>query len=1753
MPAFPARVPRDFPGARLTCAGLGLLALAAGRWLPAQRTWTLHEFEKQQLASEFFCEGASFGDVNGDGKGDVIAGPYWYAGPDYKQRHEIYAPKPFDPAVYSDNFFAFPYDFDGDSALDVLFVGFPGQKATWYRNPGKGEGAWTAHVVFEVVDNESPAFLDLTGDGKPELVCQHGDRLGYAEPDWQEPGKPWTFRAVTPPGRGGRFTHGLGAGDVDGDGRLDLLARVGWWRQPQTLGGNWQHEPFPFGERGGAQMYAYDVDGDGDGDVITSLNAHGHGLAWFEQVVQDGKRTFVPHRIMGSVPAENEYGLVIGNLHALALADMNGDGLLDLVTGNRWWAHGGRDQADREPALLYWFELVREATGARYLVHEIDGDSGVGTQLVVGDVDGDTLPDVVVGNKKGTFLHRHRARNVSRAAFLDAQRQQITKLRASGKIVDRSGLLPAGADGKALNLDLETGDLRDWTATGEAFAKMPVESDTVHPRRDDMHSRHQGRYWIGTYERNGDGPRGTLTSAAFPVTHPFASFLVGGGSSPDTRVELVEVASKKVVFAASGRDREDLAPRFVDLRALRDKQLQIRLVDDHSGHWGHVNFDDFRFHAESPDVAAAALADARGASPLGMAPKESAARMTVPQGFHVDLIAGEPDLHQPVGFCLDERGRIWVAEAHSYPVRQPDGQGKDNILVFEDKDADGSYETRTVFCSGLNLVSGLEVGFGGVWIGAAPHLLFIPDRDQDLKPDSEPQVLLDGWGYQDTHETLNGFLWGPDGWLYGCHGVFTHSKVGKPGTREDQRAPINAGIWRYHPTRHEFEVFAWGTSNPWGVDFDDHGQAFATACVIPHLFHVIQGARYQRQAGQHFGRFVFDDIETIADHVHYLGADPHGGNDVSETVGGGHAHCGAMVYLGDGFPESYRNAVFMSNIHGNRINMDVPRRLGSGFTASHGADLLLANDPWFRGINLKYGPDGSVFLIDWYDKQACHLSRTEAWDRSNGRLYRIRYGDLVPKRVDLSALAPAKLVALQTHKNDWYVRTARRLLQEKPPTAEVRTALKAMVTGEPTTPRRLRALWAQHCTGGIDAQAQSKLLAHEDEHLRAWTIQLALEDRVLEPELQARFERMAAEDPSPVVRLYLASALQRLPVERRWAIAAALAAHAEDAQDHNLPLMLWYGFEPLVAADPARALELATQSKVPSLLPFAVRRCALGGDVPLEPLLALLARSEPPRQALVLDEMRAGFARRGEIKMPAGWPEVFARLRADASLRDRATWVAVAFGDVAAAPYLREVATDQKLGRQRRAEALQGLLRLNDRETLALLRALVGDPELAVQAISGLAKFDDPATAPLLLERWAALDAKARDAAVATLTGRAAWAKELLRAIVAGKVDKSLLDSAPTRRQLALLQDAEVTELVGAAWGRLVATSADKRAEIDRIKKQLDQKTLARADLHRGRAVYERTCAACHKLFGAGQSIGPDLTGSNRADLEYVLGNVLDPNAEVGKQYMLASVRMQDGRVLTGMIADENEQTLTVRNDTVNETVRVADIQTNGGKPEVTRLSLSLMPEGLLQSMSEADVRDLVAYLAGKAQVPLRATPEHASRLFDGKTLAGWRANPDVWRIEDGEIVGRTTTGLAHNDFAQSELLLADFRLVVDVKLVGNQGNSGIQFRSRAHGERGMQGPQADIGPGWWGKLYDEEGRGTLWDRSGEPAVRIGEWNTYEIECTGSKVRTSINGTACVELEDKKLPREGVLGLQVHSGGPTEVRFRNFRLEVLAR
>ncbi len=441
-------------------------------------------------------------------------------------------------------------------------------------------------------------------------------------------------------------------------------------------------------------------------------------------------------------------------------------------------------------------------------------------------------------------------------------------------------------------------------------------------------------------------------------------------------------------------------------------------------------------------------------------------RMKVPEGFTVSLFAAEPDVVQPIAMALDHKGRLWVVENYSYPIWLGGPRGKDRILVFEDADGDGRAERRTVFFDKGTNFTGIELGFGGVWVCATPNLLFFPDRDGDLKPDGEPVVKLDGWSTTAQHNMFNGLKWGPDGWLWGCNGIISVSAVGKPGTPSDKRVAINCGVWRYHPTREVFEAVAHGTTNPWGLDFDELGEAFITNCVIPHLFHVVPGAHFQRMYGEDISPYSYTLMESCADHLHWAGGnwtDSRDAEGAHGEAGGGHAHVGAMIYLGDNWPDRYRNGVFMCNIHGKRVNHDRLEPRGSSYVARHEPDFLMANDAWFRGLELKYGPDGSVYLTDWYDTGECHETDADNAHRENGRIYTIRYGPPRPVKVDLSEQDDEALARLQLHKNDWYVRTARRMLQERAAAGKdlsrAHGVLREIQRTGVEVGRQLRAIW----------------------------------------------------------------------------------------------------------------------------------------------------------------------------------------------------------------------------------------------------------------------------------------------------------------------------------------------------------------------------------------------------------------------------------------------------------------------------------------------------------------------------------------------------------------------------------------------------------------------------------------------------------------------------------------------------------------------
>ncbi len=970
------------------------------------------------------------------------------------------------------------------------------------------------------------------------------------------------------------------------------------------------------------------------------------------------------------------------------------------------------------------------------------------------------------------------------------------------------------------------------------------------------------------------------------------------------------------------------------------------------------------YTGEASDGVLWGLAKAEGKQAVFLTGEQAAAKMTVPAGFEVKLAAAEPLLTQPMAFCWDDRGRLWIAENRDYETRGKgfSANGDSRIVILEDTDGDGRFDKRTVFLEGIPFPAAIAVGFDGLWLGAPPNLLFVPDKNHDDIADEKIEVRLTGWGIQDRHETLNSLTWGPDGWLYGCQGFATRSTVGKPVDggkiyRKGDPFPekitvkdgqyIDGGVWRYHPTKDRFEIVAHGFSNPWGLDFDDHGQMFITACVIPHLWHVIPGGIYHRQGGKHINPYVYDDIKTIADHRHRS------------------AHGGARIYLADEFPQQYRDRIFMANIHEHAVLTDILEPKGSGFVGHHGDDTLLANDTAWVGFSMEIGPDGAVYVLDWHDGDICGNSLTE---KETGRIYRLAPKGLPGKSgLNLAAQSDVELVGLLTHRNDWYSRRARILLQQRAAEGRLDRTVPArlwtLFNESKSSAHQLRALWALHVTQNLPADRLLPLLDHIEPYVRAWAIQLLGEDFSFNAAARAKLAALARSDSSPVVRLYLTAALQRLPLAERWPIAEGLVAHAEDNADHNLPKLLWFGIEPLVPSDVVRALNLATRSEIPLLTQFIARRAL--AEKQIEPVAAALARtpSATVRKAL-LEGLRNGLTSLGrrEVGPPPNWETVSVALTAsaDAPLRDLLNQVNQLFGDAKASAAQLALLRDANAPVAQRRDILRGLARDAYAPALPIALTLLDEELMRRDAIRALAAFDDPRIAQTLLARYANFAAADQAEALLTLSSRRSTAQALFGALRKNTVPKRDITAFAARQLQRVLGQSFVD-----FWGPVAQPADDKQADMAKFKRLLTDDALAHADVSHGRALFERTCTACHTLYGTGGNVGPDLTGSNRGNLDYILTEIINPSEVMQESYQLVTVTTRDGRTLSGNVAAEDDRQLTLRLVGQDTVLAKSEIQAREKSP------VSMMPEGLLRALSTEEVRDLIGYLRTTAQVPL--------------------------------------------------------------------------------------------------------------------------------------------------------------------------------------
>lgn len=962
-------------------------------------------------------------------------------------------------------------------------------------------------------------------------------------------------------------------------------------------------------------------------------------------------------------------------------------------------------------------------------------------------------------------------------------------------------------------------------------------------------------------------------------------------------------------------------------------------------------------------------------------PQEALKSIKLPPGFKAQLFAHEPEVIQPINMSFDSRGRLWVSECLTYAESKTnfDLTLKDRIVILEDTDNDGVHDKRTVFWDqGHHLTSALP-GFGGVWVLCAPNLLFIPDRDGDDKPDGEPEIILTGFDNNSIrHNIVNGLAWGPDGWLYGRHGITTTSFVGTPDTPASKRVPINCGIWRYHPSKKIFEVVCRGGTNSWGLDWDANGNAFFINTVIGHFWHSIPGAYFKRMFGEHFNPRLFELIDQHADHYHWDRVEnwsdirSKGVTPTTDKAGGGHAHCGFMIYQGDNWPIEYQGRAFTANLHGRRINVDRIEPNGNGFIARHEPDFMHVGDLWFRGIELVYGPDGGVFVIDWSDVGECH--ENDGVHRNSGRIYKITHGDMKKKpNADLSKLSNLELVDFVSSMNEWHYRQARRILQER-----ATSGMKMMDAGEKLNSslgklkqsnHKLRALWMLYAISALDGKKILALLDSEDEQVRSWGVRFLMDEENMSSDTLQALEKLAVSEKSALVRLYLASILQKVPVGSRGNLALALASRQEDKNDYNQPLMLWYGIEPTVSMNPSFGVKLAKASAMGRHRIFVAR--VLAEEIDSNPnamneLLLLAGSLDVDKQKEIAQGLQDGLRGRRKAKAPEAWNAFSERLVAskDADAAKLAREISIVFGDGRALDEVMKIAGNNRESAGARLAAISTLVENKAKGIEQLLPKLVNDRSVSEAAIRGLASFNLPETPKLIIGQFGRLDPAAKKAAIDTLCSRPAYAIELLNAVGESKVPRDVI-TAYHARQIAAFNDPSLGAKLSANWGEVRIPTEKKKEQIAKLRTQLETSSKEKADLVQGRLLFQKVCANCHGLFGQGGNLGPDLTGSQRSNLEYLLENILEPNATVAADYRMSAVTLKDGRLLTGLVFKRANKAVEVVGPTEKKTVLAEDIDS------IKPLNVSPMPENLLESLKPGEIRDLFGYLMSPVQVLL--------------------------------------------------------------------------------------------------------------------------------------------------------------------------------------
>ena len=959
----------------------------------------------------------------------------------------------------------------------------------------------------------------------------------------------------------------------------------------------------------------------------------------------------------------------------------------------------------------------------------------------------------------------------------------------------------------------------------------------------------------------------------------------------------------------------------------------------------------------------------------GYSPGDATKRMKLADGFGVRAVAAEPMIRQPLSMSFDARGRLWVLQYLQYPnpaglkaVKQdqylrtvwdrvpeppPRGpKGADRITILSDPDAEGVFRKGVDFVGGLNLASGFCLGRGGVYVVQPPYLLFYADRNGDDVPDGDPEVLLSGFGMEDAHAFANSLEWGPDGWLYGAQGSTVSASIRNPVKPDVPPVEFQQGIWRYHPTRRVFELFSEGGGNTWGLDFDADGEIIAgTNWGGFAMLHQVQGAYYVKGFAKH-GPLHNAHTYGYLDHVPY------------KNFQGGHVTCGGIVYQADAYPAKYRNQYIAGNLLSNAVYWHQLTHAGATYTAAHGGDFLVAHDSWFRPVDLTIGPDGCVYVADWYDKRAAHLDPIDNWDRTNGRVYRIDYdGTPHAKPFDLTKTPPVELVEYLAHPNVWWRREARRILSERGD-EEAFQKLREWVIAK-RGPPALEALWTLAAADRLTEATLNYALTRGEPAARKWAVRLIGD----QPERYPACVKLlpdAARDADAAVRCQLACTAKRLDPANAALLIDALLATPHALDDERFGLLVWWAYEATVARSATEPQYVPMPPAKPftplaqQLLSRIVRR-SLAADVPAarqQLAHALLALRRPEYDAPILDGLRAGLVGRTPPKDDFALRNLVrtAASPATAALRDE---ILARLGDADARDEFLSRIADVSRPDAERVRAIELLHELKVPGLANRLAQRLPLPErdsVRVAALAVLETSDDPAVGAAIIDGYASWSPGVRRRAVHTLAARKPTAALLVRAIEQKRLPTTdvSLDEA---RAMVAFNDAKLTARIEALFGKVgPATPGEKQARIAWLGMALAR---LKGDAVAGKALFVTHCQKCHTLHGEGLKIGPDLTTADRKNRGSLLANIVDPNASIRPEFVSQIIVLRDGRTLTGLAVGSSAESLTlVDAENRRTTIPRNDVESEKASPT------SMMPEKLLDVLSDQQVADLFAWLA---------------------------------------------------------------------------------------------------------------------------------------------------------------------------------------------